>query len=204
MQRKSDLQYINTHLLPCLSPGILPLGLAQCSSRLLSDFGGYGGIDFEIVKSQYLEVLREDSQNIDAVIELGEMFCKRGDIDEALRLYTSYSSREHQRVIESDAFIHGEICRLLIKQGKLSSPTLEKSLIGLGLAYSVRMVEPYIEQIEDIICPSSPKNSKKSRYKSAHIRKCEVNSKQVFSLLKRVYANIAGKSILHNIVLLRV
>ena len=102
----------------------------------------------------------------DAYIELGEILVKSNPL-QAVDVYSKYPFPDP--LTYNDAYLHGEITRLLMKHEKFDDERLGSSMIALGKVMGFSVLEKYVE-----ILDSKLKYSK---------------------LLMHIYAQVNGKSV---------
>ncbi len=134
------------------------LGLARVLTRLGSDPDG--------ARRFYEECITMEPNLHDAYIELGEILVKSDPLG-AVGVYSKYPFPDP--LTYDDAFLHGEIARLLIKHEKFDDPRLGPSMIALGKVMGFPVLEKYVD-----ILDSKLKYSK---------------------LLMQIYAQVNGKSV---------
>ncbi|XP_028398612.1 uncharacterized protein LOC114522180 [Dendronephthya gigantea] len=134
------------------------LGLARVLSR--------SGSDPDAARKFYEECITMAPDLHDAYIELGEILVKSDPLG-AVEVYSKYPFPDP--LTYDDAYLHGEIARLLIKHEKYEDPKLGPSMIALGKVMGFSVLEKYVD-----ILDSKLKYSK---------------------LLMQIYAQVNGKSI---------
>ncbi|CAD5116363.1 DgyrCDS5262 [Dimorphilus gyrociliatus] len=133
------------------------LGLARALSRK-SD-------KIEESKKYYHETIKMAPDIHDAYIESGEMLVKTDPMG-AVEIYNKFPVGDNPSF--DDAFIFGEIVRILMKEEKYDDERLEKNLIRMGKVLGLGALENYVKKLEDKL-----KNQ----------------------LLMNVYAGVNGKSV---------
>ena len=113
----------------------------------------------------YREVIAMAPQVHDAYIELGEMLAKTDPVA-AVDVYAKFPFNDPPTF--DDAFLHGEIVRLLMKSESYDNPRLCTSLIAMGKALGIGVLEKQVSILEN-------------KFQS--------------KLLKQVYAGVHGKPI---------
>ena len=113
----------------------------------------------------YREVIAMAPQVHDAYIELGEMLAKTDPVA-AVDVYAKFPFNDPPTF--DDAFLHGEIVRLLMKGESYDNPHLCTSLIAMGKALGIGVLEKQVSILEN-------------KFQS--------------KLLKQVYAGVHGKPI---------
>ena len=113
----------------------------------------------------YREVIDMAPQVHDAYIELGEILAKSDPVA-AVDVYAKFPFNDPPTF--DDAFLHGEIVRLLMKSESYDNPRLCTSLIAMGKALGIGVLEKQVTILE-------------SKFQS--------------KLLKQVYAGVHGKSL---------
>ena len=113
----------------------------------------------------YREVIAMAPQVHDAYIELGEMLAKSDPVA-AVDVYARFPFNDPPTF--DDAFLHGEIVRLLMKSESYDNPRLCTSLIAMGKALGIGVLEKQVSILE-------------GKFQS--------------KLLKQVYAGVHGKSL---------
>ncbi|XP_063774475.1 uncharacterized protein LOC134910412 isoform X2 [Pseudophryne corroboree] len=146
-------------LVPVNGSSFLPrLGLARALSRNKKTETDASAI--------YQDVIKMAPEVPDAYTELAEMFLKSDPLS-AVEVYCQYPQKPDQEQSFEDAFIPGEIVRLLIKCDKYDDPRLPVNMISYGKVMGIGCLEKYINILEE-------------KFKT--------------SILKRVYAGIHGKA----------
>ena len=112
----------------------------------------------------YREVITMAPEVHDAYIELGEMLAKNDPVA-AVDVYARFPFSDPPTF--DDAFLHGEIVRLLMKSESYDNPCLCTSLIAMGKALGIGVLEKQVSILEN-------------KFQS--------------KLLKQVYAGVHGKS----------
>jgi len=135
------------------------LGLARVLMRK-------GGDDISEAHKLYEEVISMAPTIYDAYIELADSLVKL-DAVKAVDIYSKYPFEEP--LTFDDAYLHGEIVRLLMKNGKFEDPRLGPSMISLGKVMGLTVLEKHVDTLD--------KTFKYSK------------------LLMEVYAGVHGKSI---------
>ena len=133
------------------------LGLARTLAK------GFDAKKQEESHSLYREVIKMSPQVHDAYIELGELLAKSNPVA-AVEVYAQFPFSNPPSF--DDAFLHGEIVRLLMKSESYDAPHLCTSLIAMGKALGIGVLEKQVGILE-------------SKFKSG--------------LLKKVYAGVHGK-----------
>lgn len=113
----------------------------------------------------YREVITMAPQVHDAYIELGEILAKTDPVA-AVDVYAKFPFNDPPTF--DDAFLHGEIVRLLMKSESYDNPWLCMSLIAMGKALGIGVLEKQVTILEN-------------KFQS--------------KLLKQVYAGVHGKPI---------
>ena len=113
----------------------------------------------------YREVISMSPDVHDAYIELGEILAK-SDPSGAVDIYAKFPFSDPPTF--DDAFLHGEIVRLLMKSENYDNPKLTTSMIAMGKALGIGVLEKQVAILE-------------GKFKSA--------------ILKQVYAGVHGKSV---------
>ena len=113
----------------------------------------------------YEEVVKMAPELHDAYIELGEMLAKTAPA-KAVSIYSKFPFSDPPTF--DDAFLHGEIVRLVMKNEDYDNPQLTRSLIAMGKALGINVIDKQVAILE-------------GKFKSA--------------VLKTVYAGIHGKPI---------
>lgn len=113
----------------------------------------------------YREVMKMTPEVHDAYIELGEMLA-RTDALAAVEVYTAFPFTQPPSF--DDAYLQGEIVRLLMESESYDDPRLCSSMIALGQALGVAVLERRVAVLE-------------AKFKTA--------------LLKKVYAGVHGKPV---------
>ena len=134
------------------------LGLARVLTRL--------GSDPDAARRFYEECISMEPNLHDAYIELGEILVESDPLA-AVEVYSKYPFPDP--LTYDDAFLHGEVARLLTKHEKFDDPRLGPSLIALGKVMGFSVLEKYVD-----ILDSKLKYSK---------------------LLMQIYAQVNGKNV---------
>ena len=113
----------------------------------------------------YCQVMAMAPQVHDAYIELGDMLAKSDPVA-AVDVYARFPFNDPPTF--DDAFLHGEIVRLLMKSESYDNPRLCTSLIAMGKALGIGVLEKQVSILE-------------GKFQS--------------KLLKQVYAGVHGKSL---------
>ena len=119
----------------------------------------------EEAEGLYEQVIKMSSELHDAYIELGDMLSKTAPA-KAVEVYSKFPFSEPPTF--DDAFLHGEIVRLVMKNEDYDNPRLSRSLIAMGKALGIGVIDKQVAILE-------------GKFKSA--------------VLKTVYAGIHGKPI---------
>ncbi|XP_043916076.1 uncharacterized protein LOC122792348 [Protopterus annectens] len=135
------------------------LGLARALSRTEESFGD--------AKHHYQEVIAMAPEVYDAYIELADLLAK-SDLLAAVDIYCRFPLKPVQEQTFDDAFITGEIVRLLMKLEKYDDPRLPPNMIAYGKVMGIGCLEKYMSILD-------------GKFKT--------------ELLKTVYAGIHNKSI---------
>ncbi|KAM9412564.1 uncharacterized protein ACWYII_026688 isoform 1-T1 [Salvelinus alpinus] len=135
------------------------LGLARALSRSADSH--------DQARQLYQEVITMAPEVHDAYIELAEMLGESDPLA-AVEVYCRFPLKPVSEQNFDDAFITGEIVRILMKQGLYEHPELGHNLIAYGKVMGLGCLEKYIDILE---------------------------GKFMSSLLKRVYAGIHEKSV---------
>ena len=115
--------------------------------------------------SLYREVMKMSPNLHDAYIELGDVLAKKNP-KEAVDVYSKFPFQDPPTF--DDAFLHGEIIRLLMKSEDYDNPHLCSSMIAMGKALGIGVLEKQVAILE-------------GKFKSP--------------LLKSVYAGVHGKPV---------
>ncbi len=113
----------------------------------------------------YKKVMAMSPDVHDAYIELGELLAKT-DPEGAVEVYSKFPFSDPPTF--DDAFLHGEIVRLLMKSEKYENPGLASSMIAMGKALGIGILEKQVSVLE-------------AKFKS--------------SLLKTIYAGVHSKPV---------
>lgn len=81
----------------------------------------------------------------DAYIELADSLIKNEPM-KAVDIYSKYPFKDELNF--DDAYIHGEIVRLIMKQEKYDDPRLGPSMIALGKIMGLTVIEKYVEALD--------------------------------------------------------
>jgi len=125
-----------------------------------------GGDSISEAHTLYEEVISMAPAVHDAYIELADSLIK-SDPMKAVDIYSKYPFKEP--LTFDDAYIHGEVVRLLMKNEKYDDPRLSPSMISLGKVMGLTVLEKYVDTLD--------KTFKYSK------------------LLMQVYAGVHGKSV---------
>lgn len=98
----------------------------------------------EEIKTLYKEVIKMAPQVHSAYIELGEMLAKKEPM-EAVDVYAMFTSTEGSY---DDAYIYGEIVRLLMKEKAYEDLRLHQYMISLGQVMGFSSLERYVSILE--------------------------------------------------------
>lgn len=98
------------------------------------------------VENLYNKVIQLAPHLHDAYIELGELLAKTKPMN-AVDVYTKYPFADE--LSYDDAFLYGEIVRLLMKVEAYDDPRLQKNMIALGRILGFSALERYINILED-------------------------------------------------------
>ena len=132
--------------------------LARCHSKKL---------DLEKAKKFYMETISISPHFHDAYIEAGELLTK-SDPKGAIDIYTKYPFAPVEEENYNDAYLHGEIVRLIMKEQSYDDPRLANHLIALGKILGKAVIENHIEALDN-----------KGKYKTLMEVFAGVNSKSV-------------------------
>ncbi len=111
----------------------------------------------------YREVMTMAPHTHDAYIELGEMLVKTRPLD-AVHVYSQYPFSQPPTF--DDAYLHGEVSRLLMSAEAYDDPRLVSSMVAMGQALGIGVLEKQVAVLEN-------------KFKSA--------------LLKKIYAGVHRK-----------
>ena len=81
----------------------------------------------------------------DAYIELGDILVKSDPLG-AVEVYSKYPFPDPPSY--DDAYLHGEIVRVLIKNEKFEDPRLPPSMVALGRVMGLSVLEKYVEILD--------------------------------------------------------
>ena len=137
------------------------LGLA----RILSKSASSDKAKLEESRSLYQEVISMTPDLHDAYIELGEMLSKTDPVA-AVDAYARFPFSDPPSF--NDAYLHGEIVRLLMSSENYDDPRLLTSLVAMGRALGIGVLEKQVSVLEN-------------KFKT--------------DLLKKVYSGVHGKPI---------
>ena len=115
--------------------------------------------------SLYQEVIKMASHIHDAYIELGDLLSKTEPI-KAVDVYSKFPFSDPPSF--DDAYLHGEIVRILMKGSLYDDPRLASSMIAMGRALGIGVLDRHVSTLE-------------AKFKTA--------------MLKQVYAGVHGKSV---------
>ncbi|KAE8600985.1 hypothetical protein XENTR_v10013489 [Xenopus tropicalis] len=96
----------------------------------------------------YQEVIRMAPEVHDAYIELADLLVATDPLA-AVEVYCQYPEKPIEEQSFDDAFIPGEIMRLLIKCGKYDDPRLPVNMISYGKIMGIGSLEKYIHILEE-------------------------------------------------------
>lgn len=113
------------------------LGLARVLARSGNDLGQS--------EMFYQEVISMASDVHDAYIELGDILVKSNPM-KAVEVYSKYPFPDP--LTYDDAYLHGEIVRLLMKQEKFDDARLGTSMVALGRVMGLSVIEKYVEILD--------------------------------------------------------
>ena len=136
------------------------LGLA----RVLGHFSTKEKQPSERCVTLYREVIKMTPDVHDAYIELGELLAKY-DPAAAVVVYSNFPFSSPPTF--DDAYLHGEIVRLLMASKNYDDPLLTSSMVAMGQALGIGVLEKHVKVLESL-------------FKTA--------------VLKKVYAGVHGKS----------
>ena len=137
------------------------LGLA----RILAKSAASDQAKMEESRCLYQEVISMSPDLHDAYIELGEMLSKRDPVA-AVDAYARFPFSDPPSF--NDAYLHGEIVRLLMASESYDDPRLLVSLVAMGRALGIGVLEKQVSVLEN-------------RFKT--------------DLLKKVYSGVHGKPV---------
>lgn len=113
----------------------------------------------------YKDVMKMSPDFHDAYIELGEILAKTNP-EGAVEVYARFPFDEPPTF--DDAYLHGEIIRLLMKSGSYDNPRLSASMIAMGKALGIGVLDKQVTILE---------------------------GKFKYHILKIVYAGVHGKAV---------
>ena len=116
------------------------LGLARVLSRVQDAHS------WSEIKELYQDVMKLAPDLHDAYIELGEMLTQK-EPKQAIEIYNLYPFEKEGSF--DDAYLHGEIIRLIIKTGDFGNPCLQSSMIGYGKIMGFSALEKTVSILED-------------------------------------------------------
>lgn len=125
----------------------------------------------------YKEVMRMSPDIHDAYIELGEMLAKT-DPEGAVEVYAKFPFSNPPTF--DDAFLHGEITRLLMKSESYDNPRLASSMIATGKALGIGALEKEVTILEG----KFKSNLLKSIYAGVHDKPIDDPELQAFFKFK--------------------
>eukprot|EP00794_Sanderia_malayensis_P020467 gene20467-22483_t len=114
------------------------LGLARILSR--------NNADREAANQLYRKVMQLNAHAHDAYIELGNMLAET-DPEQAVEVYSKYPFGAELSF--DDAYLHGEIVRVLMRAGKYDDPQLERSMIAYGTVMGLSVIEKHMNELEN-------------------------------------------------------
>jgi tetratricopeptide (TPR) repeat protein len=101
------------------------------------------------IEEFYNKALELDPLNSDIYIELSAVYENEKNLEKAAHLFASYPfSALESATSQDELYIHGEVCRLFVKTGKLRDPILIRSLIEVGRNGGIRSIERYTEEMD--------------------------------------------------------
>lgn len=136
------------------------LGLARVLARHSSD-----GKPSDQCVTLYQAVIKMAPDVHDACIELGELLAKHDPVA-AVSIYSKFPFSNPPTF--DDAYLHGEIVRLLMASKSYDDPLLISSMVSLGQALGIAVLEKHVKVLELV-------------FKTA--------------VLKKVYAGVHGKGV---------
>ena len=136
------------------------LGLARVLSKSASD-----KTKLEESHALYKEVISMSPDLHDAYIELGEMLSKTDPVA-AVDAYAKFPFSDPPSF--NDAYLHGEIVRLLMASENYNNPCLLTSMVAMGKALGIGVLEKQVSILEN-------------KFKT--------------DLLKKVYSGVHGKPV---------
>ena len=113
----------------------------------------------------YRDVIKMAPNVHDAYIELGELLAKSDPVG-AVEVYSQFPFADPPSL--DDAYLHGEIVRLLMSSTSYDDPRLATSMIAMGRALGIGVLDRHVSTLE-------------AKFKS--------------NLLKKVYAGVHGKPV---------
>lgn len=116
------------------------LGLARALSRSPSDY------HWAEIKDCYQQVMKIAPELHDAYIELGEMVSKT-EPKQAIEIYSKYPFKKEGTF--DDAYLYGEIIRLLMKMEDFDNTNLKMSMVGYGKIMGFSSLEKTVSILED-------------------------------------------------------
>ena len=116
------------------------LGLARTLTRTQKDSR------WAEITELYYTVISIAPHVHDAYIELGDMLAKT-DPQQAIEVYSKYPFGKELSF--DDAYLHGEIIRLIMKTESYDDPNLEKSLIAYGTVMGFSALEKHVSVLEN-------------------------------------------------------
>eukprot|EP00795_Rhopilema_esculentum_P002969 gene2969-1223_t len=116
------------------------LGLARVLSRMDKDF------HWGEIKKLYTDVIEMAPNVHDAYIELAEMLLET-EPKQAISVYCKYPFPKELGF--DDAFLHGEIIRLIVKTEDWDNPHLEKSMIQYGKVMGFSSLDKTVSVLEN-------------------------------------------------------
>ena len=133
------------------------LGLARILAKKLDNL--------EQAENLYEEVIKMTPELHDPYIELGEMYARSKPL-KAVDIYAKYPFSKD--LSYDDAFLYGEIVRILMKEEKFDDERLLPNMVALGKIYGFPSLDKYVTVLEN-------------KLKYNH-------------LLRKLYADVNGKS----------
>ncbi|XP_065833174.1 uncharacterized protein [Oscarella lobularis] len=115
----------------------------------------------------YREVMKMSPGVHDAYIELADLLVKDDPLS-AVAVYTQFPFSKETQPTFDDAYIHGEIVRLLMKVEQYDHPSLKSNLVAMGRVMGIASLEKYANVLD-------------AKFKT--------------NLLKRIYAGVHNKNV---------
>ena len=147
------------------------LGLARVLSKQTN------GKPSEECSSLYQEVIKMSPDVHDAYIELGELLA-RSDPLAAVGIYSKFPFSDPPSF--DDAYLHGEIVRILMASESYDDPRLSSSMVAMGRALGITVLDRHVSTLE----AKFKTNLLKQVYAGVHQKKIDDPDLQAFFKFK--------------------